>query len=147
VEKEGPGLLHPGPSFMLSSSANLREIGEQPSQRRRILKTAQPVEKPLNDDQERSVRCFRARLILWPVAVGGRRAAACASFLGLRPPKASSRFTFCPEAISKASLFTFSSLRSLNLLIPCHYSLASANKGSTHTLLFLRAFSYAKVSR
>src|SRR5919199_141574 len=98
------------------------------------------LKNPLDGDQERSARCSRARLILWSVVVGGRRAAACASFFGLRPPKASSRFTFCPEAISNASIVTFLSLRSRNLLIPCH-SLASANNGSTHTLLFLRASS------
>jgi hypothetical protein len=43
------------------------------------------------------------------------------------PSKVSSRLTFWPEAISKASMFTFSSLRSRNLLIPCQ-SLASANR-------------------
>src|SRR4051794_8804870 len=78
------------------------------------------LKNTLDGGQERSARCSRARPFLWPVALGGRRAAACASFFGLRPSKASSRFTFCPEAISKASLFTFSSLCSRNLLIPCH---------------------------
>src|SRR5215207_6928675 len=37
-------------------------------------------------------------------------------------------------------MFTFSSLRSRNLLIPCQ-SLASPNSGSIHTLRFLSAFS------
>ena len=53
-------------------------------------------------------------------------------------PKARSRFTFCPEAIIRASVFTFSSRLSLNLLKPCH-SLASPNSGSTHTARLLRA--------
>jgi hypothetical protein len=48
--------------------------------------------------------------------------------------------TFCPEAISRASMFTRSSLLKRNLLIPCQ-SLASANSGSTHTLRLRRAFS------
>src|SRR5215210_6370086 len=99
----------------------------------RLLKTA------FVGRQARFEGCFRARLISWPVVVGGRRGAAYASFFGIRPPKASSHFTFWPEAISKASMFTFSSLRSRNLLIPCQ-SLASANSGSTHTFLFCRAF-------
>ena len=94
--------------------------------------------------QERFERCFRARRIWWPVALGRRRAATCAGFFGLQPSKASNRFTFWPEAISKASMFTFLSLRSRNLLIPCQ-SLASANSGSIHTLRFLKAFSYGCV--
>src|SRR5215212_1848442 len=67
------------------------------------------------------------------VHTGGRRAAACASFFGLRSPKVSSRLTCWPEAISNASMCTFWSLLKRNPLIPCQ-SLASANKGSTHTL-------------
>jgi hypothetical protein len=47
---------------------------------------------------------------------------------------------FCPEAINKASPFTFSIPRSLNLRKPCQ-SLASANIGSTHTRRLRKAFS------
>jgi hypothetical protein len=60
------------------------------------------------------------------------------TFLGPLVPKASSRLTFCPEAIMRASAFTFSNRLSLNLLRPCH-SLASPKSGSTHTARFLRA--------
>jgi hypothetical protein len=47
---------------------------------------------------------------------------------------------FCPEAISSASMFTFSNPRSLNLRRPCQ-SLASPNNGSTHTRRLRSAFS------
>jgi hypothetical protein len=46
---------------------------------------------------------------------------------------------FCPEAISSASMFTFSNLLSLNLRKACQ-SLASPNNGSTHTRLLRSAF-------
>ena len=46
---------------------------------------------------------------------------------------------FCPAAVTRTSVFTFSSLRSLTLSMPCH-CLASANIGSIHTFLFLIAF-------
>ena len=65
---------------------------------------------------------------------GGRRATAFAIFFGLGPPNSTNRLAFCPDAIMRASEFTFSSPLSLNLLDPCH-SLASANTGSTHTAL------------
>ena len=80
----------------------------------------------------------------WPFAreVGarGRRASTCAIFLGPLPQKSSSRFMFCPVAISSASTFTRQSVLRRNLLIPCH-SLASPNMGSTHTLRLRNAFS------
>ena len=76
----------------------------------------------------------------------GRRAATWARFRGPRRPNFSSRFTFWPEATSRASAFAFSSPRSLNLLIPCQY-LASAKSGSIHTLRFLSASSWGKVPR
>jgi hypothetical protein len=71
------------------------------------------------------------------VGAGGRR--ACANLLGSLPWKVSSRFMFCPAAVTSASTFTRQSLLSLNLLIPCH-SLASPNIGSTHTLRLPKAF-------
>ena len=77
---------------------------------------------------------------------GGRRATAFAIFFGLGLPNSTSRLTLCPEAIMRASEFTFSSPLSLNLLEPCH-SLASANTGSTHTARFLSALRYASVWR
>ncbi len=46
--------------------------------------------------------------------------------------------TFCPEAIIRASEFTFSNRLSLNLLKPCQ-SLASPKSGSTHTARLRRA--------
>jgi hypothetical protein len=67
--------------------------------------------------------------------LGGRRAATIAIFFERLGPKATSRLAFCPEAIMRASKFTFSSPLNLNLLNPCH-SLASANRGSTHTWRF-----------
>jgi hypothetical protein len=79
------------------------------------------LKKPLFTVKSSIERYPRTRLISWPVAVGGRRAADCASFIGLRPPKDSSRFTFWPEAISKASILTFSSLCDRNLLMPRQY--------------------------
>ena len=56
------------------------------------------------------------------------------------PEKVSSRFMFCPAAITSASAFTRQSVLRRNLLIPCH-SLASPNIGSTHTLRLRKAFS------
>src|SRR5829696_3113657 len=53
-----------------------------------------PLKNALVGRQERLQRCSRARPISWPMATGGHRAAACASFFGLRSPKVSSRFTF-----------------------------------------------------
>src|SRR5215211_5164438 len=101
---------------------------------------ASVLKNALVGDQERLDRCSGVRLIWWMVETGGRRAATCASFFGLRFPKVSSRLTFWPEAISNASMFTFWSLLKRNPLIPCQ-SLASANKGSTHTLRLRSAFS------
>lgn len=77
---------------------------------------------------------------------GGRSAAAVASFFGPLGPKLTSRLTFCPEAIMRASAFTFSSPLSLNRLDPCH-SLASPKSGSTHTARLRSALRYASVSR
>jgi hypothetical protein len=82
----------------------------------------------------------RSRPFAQEVGAGGRRASTCASFLGPLPEKVSSRFMFCPVAITIASAFTRQSVLSLNLLIPCH-SLASPNMGSTHTLRLRKAFS------
>jgi hypothetical protein len=73
------------------------------------------------------------------VGAGGRRAAACAKCLGPLPRKVSSRFMFCPAAITSASMFTPLSVLSLKRLIPCH-SLASPKSGSTHTLRLRNAF-------
>src|SRR6266487_2894413 len=56
----------------------------------------------------------------------------------------SSRFRFCPEAITNASQLTLQSRRKRNRRIPCH-SFASPNKGSTHTFRLRRAFWYASV--
>ena len=84
--------------------------------------------------------CWRSRPFAQEVGAGARRASTCANFLGLLPEKVSSRFMFCPVAITIASAFTRQSLLSLNRLIPCH-SLASPNMGSTHTLRLRRAFS------
>jgi hypothetical protein len=64
------------------------------------------------------------------VGAGGRSAAACPRCLGPLLQKVSSRFRFCPAAISIASMFYRLSVLSRNLLISCH-SLASANMGST----------------
>src|SRR5215210_7186234 len=98
----------------------------------------QPVEKRLAGLQRHLPRCLWTRWNLRWLASDRRRAAACASLLGPLAPKARSRLTFCPEAIIRASEFTFSSHLSLNLLEWCH-SLTSANSGSTHTARFLRA--------
>jgi len=70
------------------------------------------------------------RLIWWMVQTGGRRAAACASFFGLRSPKVSSRLTFWPEAISKASMFTFANQQSLG-----GYPWLCQLEGSEHFIL------------
>jgi hypothetical protein len=83
---------------------------------------------------------WRSRPFAQEVSAGGRRASTCANFLGPLPENVSSRFMFCPAAITIASAFTRQSLLSLNLLIPCH-SLASPNIGSTHTLRLRNAFS------
>src|SRR5215203_1351486 len=92
-------------------------------------------------------RCFVSRKRREMVAChGGRRAAVCAVLLGRRYPNVSSRFTFWPEAISSASALPLSRRLSLNLLMPWK-SLASANRGSTHTRLLRKAFSYGNVSR
>jgi hypothetical protein len=72
------------------------------------------------------------------------RAAPLGSGRRPQPCFASSRFRFCPAAISSASLFTRYSRRRRNRREPCH-SLASANSGSTHTLRLRIAFSYADV--
>jgi hypothetical protein len=80
------------------------------------------------------------------VGAGGRRASTCASLLGPLPENVSSRFMFCPAAITIASAFIRQSLLSLKRLIPCH-SLASPKSGSTHTLRLRNAFSYGPVSR
>jgi hypothetical protein len=69
---------------------------------------------------------LRSRLFAREVGVGSRGASTCANFLGLLPEKVSSRFMFCPAAITIASAFTRQSLLSLKHLIPCH-SLASPN--------------------
>ena len=69
---------------------------------------------------------------------GGRRDATNAIFVGPLEPKAKSRLMFCPEAVMRASEFTFSKRLSLNLPKPCH-SLASPKSGSTHTARLLRA--------
>ena len=82
---------------------------------------------------------LRSRLFAEGVGAGGRRACACANFLGPLPEKVSTRFMFCPVAINSASAFTRQSVLSLNPLIPCH-SLASPNIGSTHTLRLRNAF-------
>jgi hypothetical protein len=82
----------------------------------------------------------RSRLFAQGVGAGGRRARACANFLGPLPEKLSSRFMFCPVAIISASAFTRQSVLRRNLLIPCH-SFASPNMGSTHTLRLRNAFS------
>jgi len=66
-------------------------------------------------------------------------------FFGHLPPKASSRFAFCPAAIIRASALVFQSVLVRNRRIPCH-SLPSANSGSIHTLRFLTAFRYGSVS-
>src|SRR5215216_2625751 len=71
---------------------------------------------------------------------GRRRVAACGKDLGPRRLAPSRRFMFCPAATMSASMFTFFSLLRRNLLMPCH-SLASANKGSIHTLRLRKALS------
>ena len=82
----------------------------------------------------------RSRPFAEGVGAGGRRASTCASLLGPLPENVSSRFMFCPAAITIASAFTRQSLLSLKRLIPCH-SLASPNIGSTHTLRLRNACS------
>ena len=85
---------------------------------------------------------WRSRLFAEGVGAGSRWASTCANFLGPLPENVSTRFMFCPVAINSASAFTRLSVLSLNLLIPCHDSLASPNIGSTHTLrLRKRTFS------
>ena len=81
----------------------------------------------------RSWLSWRNRLFVEEVDTAGRRASACANFLGPLPERARSRFMFCPAAVTMASAFTLQSVLRRNLLIPCH-SFASANIGSTHTL-------------
>src|SRR5215203_5198648 len=108
------------------------------SLRAQLLRTLQRVEKGLAGRQVHPLRCSRTPWKPEQPAPGRRRAAACAALLGPFAPKATSRFTFCPEAIIRASALTFSSPLSLNLRKPCH-SLASANSGSTHTARFLSA--------
>jgi hypothetical protein len=76
---------------------------------------------------------------------GGRRAAAWVGFFGLLPPNASSRFTFCPAAIVRASALVFSSVLVLNRRMPCQ-SFPSANRGSIHTLRLRIALRYGSVS-
>jgi hypothetical protein len=83
---------------------------------------------------------WRSRLFAEGVGAGGRRASTRANFLGPLPEKVSSRFMFCPAAVTIASAFTRQSVLRRNLLIPCH-SLASPNIGSTHTLRLPNAFS------
>src|SRR6266516_4516043 len=56
-----------------------------------------------------------------------------------QPRFLSKRFRFCPAAIRNASQLTRQSRRKRKRRMPCH-SLASANKGSTHTLRLRRAF-------
>jgi hypothetical protein len=99
----------------------------------KVRKRGQRVEK-------RHASIVRCRLGGWcgDGFSGGRRAATIAVFLGRPGPKAKSRFKFCPEAIIRASVLTFSSPLSLNLLDPCH-SLASPNSGSTHTARLRKA--------
>jgi hypothetical protein len=101
----------------------------------------QPVEKRARSGVDlRRLLPRRSRPFAQEVGAGGRRAPTCASFLGPLPHKSSSRFMFCPAAISSGSAFTRQSLLSLKRLIPCH-SLASPNMGSTHTLRLRNAFS------
>jgi hypothetical protein len=59
---------------------------------------------------------------------------------GPRPHEAINLFIFFPAATMSVSMFTFFSLLSLNLSIPCH-SLASMKSGSTHTARLRSAFS------
>jgi lactoylglutathione lyase len=68
-----------------------------------------------------------------------------AGLLGPRPPNSSSRFTFCPEAVTRASQFARSSVLSLIFSMPCH-CLASPNSGSIHTCLLRMASLQASVS-
>jgi hypothetical protein len=86
------------------------------------------------------LRRWLSRLFAEGVRAGGRRASTRANFLGPLPENVSSRFMFCPAAITMASAFTRQSRLIRNLLIPCH-SLASPNIGSTHTLRLRKAFS------
>ena len=50
-----------------------------------LKKPSSLLKNALVDHRQRLSRCFRARLISWLVAAGGRRAAAWASFFGLWP--------------------------------------------------------------
>ena len=76
---------------------------------------------------------------------GGRSAAACAGFSGPLLTKASRRFTFWPAAVIRASALTFLSVLVRKRPIPCQ-SLPSANKGSIHTLRFLRGLHQQRYS-
>jgi hypothetical protein len=103
----------------------------------RLPRRSQGVEKPAGR-RECPLRCLRTPRNSPGLGAGWRSAPTCAGRLGPLYPKASSRLRFCPAAINSASAFTFSSRLSLNLLKPCQ-SLASPNRGSTHTARFLMA--------
>jgi hypothetical protein len=106
-----------------------------------LRRMGQPVEKRARSGVElRRWLLRRSRLFAREVGIGSRRASTCANFLGPLPQKSSSRFMFCPAAITSASTFTRQSSLRRKHLIPCH-SLASPNMGSTHTLRSRNAFS------
>ncbi len=132
------------------------------SRREESLEASQPVEKVLNklirkeDDtafsslrnstnwQERKLSSKKG-MNTWPKDTQ-KEAHLASDGNGCRPhPRfLSSRFRFCPEAITNASQLTLQSRRKRNRRIPCH-SFASPNKGSTHTFRLRRAFWYASV--
>src|SRR5215210_2772803 len=106
-----------------------------------VRRKPQPVEKRVRSGVDlRRWLPRRSRPFAQEVSAGGRRASTRVNFLGPLPENVSSRFMFCPAAVTIASAFTRQSVLSLNLLIPCH-SLASPNIGSTHTLRLRNAFS------
>jgi hypothetical protein len=73
-----------------------------------------------------------------PPANAAPRPAPPSWVLGIRPPAAA--LTFRAEAIMRALAWTLYSMLSLTSLMPC-CSLASAKRGSIHTLRFLSALS------
>ena len=73
----------------------------------RMRGRSQPVEKCARSGVDlRRWLPWRSRLFAEGVGAAGRRACACANFLGPLPQNVSSRFIFCPVEINSASAFT-----------------------------------------
>ena len=128
------------PSVLLGAHASY-PAAKPPTQIAQLRLSPHPAEKRARSGVDlRRWLPWRSRPFAEGVGARGPRASTCASLLGPLPEKASSRFMFCPAAVTIASAFTRQSLLSLKGLVPCH-SLASENMGSTHTLRLRNACS------